>query len=86
MPCRIDAAGAHPLPLEPLAPEMHGLVAQAKAYEHLAAGAAASGDRATALKALITNPLVREYAVAEPLLAALLEANRRYLPRFFPGG
>ena len=65
---------------------MHGLVAQAKAYERLAVDAAIRGDRAIALKALLANPLVGEYAVAEPLLTELLEANRAYLPRFFPGG
>jgi 6-phospho-beta-glucosidase len=37
-----------------------------------------------ALKALLANPLVREYRTAEPLLAALLERSRPYLPRFFP--
>jgi 6-phospho-beta-glucosidase len=84
VPCRIDAAGAHPLPLEPLAPELRGLVQQAKAYERLAARAAASGDRGLALKALMANPLVRDYDVAAPLLEALLAANREYLPRFFP--
>ncbi len=45
VPCRIDASGAIPLPLAPLAPEMHGLVQHAKAYERLAVRAAVSGDR-----------------------------------------
>lgn len=83
---RIDRDGAHPLPLAPLAPEMRGLVQQARAYEELAVAAAISGDRTTALKALMANPLVRDYRVAEPLLAALLEANRSELPRFFATG
>ncbi len=43
-----------------------------------------TGDRDVALKALMANPLVREYGVAAPLLEALLEANRAHLPRFFP--
>jgi 6-phospho-beta-glucosidase len=84
VPARIDAAGAHPLPLAPLAPELLGLVQQAKAYERLAVKAAIGGDRAAALKALLANPLVGDYRVAEPLLAALLQASRPYLPRFFP--
>ena len=37
-----------------------------------------------ALKALMANPLVGDYGVAQPLLDALLEANREHLPRFFP--
>lgn len=84
VPCRIDRDGAHPLPLEPLAPELRGLVEQAKAYELLTVRAAVSGDREVALKALMANPLVREYGVAAPLLEALLDANRAHLPRFFP--
>jgi 6-phospho-beta-glucosidase len=80
----IDRDGAHPLATAPLAPEMHGLVAHAKAYELLAIEAAVSGSRTTALKALMTNPLVGDHRRAEPLLDALLDANRSLLPRFFP--
>ena len=84
--CTVDREGAHPLPTGPLAPEMLGLVEHAKAYERLTIDAAKSGDRGVALKALMTNPLVREYGIAVPLLDALLDANRNYLPRFFPTG
>jgi 6-phospho-beta-glucosidase len=83
IPARIDRDGAHPLPLEPLAPELHDLVVQVKAFEHLAIEAAETGDRSVALAALETNPLVEDPAIAEPLLEALLEANRGHLPRFF---
>ena len=44
------------------------------------------GDRRNALKALLTNPLVGDYAWTAPLLDALLEANRSFLPRFFASG
>jgi 6-phospho-beta-glucosidase len=81
---RIDRDGAHPIPLGPVAPEMLGLVEHVKAYERLAVQAATSGDRSIALKALMTNPLVRDYRTAVPLLDALLEANREHLPLFFP--
>jgi 6-phospho-beta-glucosidase len=81
--CTVDRTGAHPLPTDPLAPEMLGLVQHAKAYEHLAIEAARTGSRAVALKALMANPLVGDYDVASPLLDALLEANRPLLPRFF---
>ena len=82
--CRVDADGAHPLPVDPLAPEMHALVAHAKDYERLTIAAAVSGSRAEALTALMANPLVPDWDTAAPLLDALLEANREYLPRFFP--
>jgi 6-phospho-beta-glucosidase len=81
---RIDRDGAHPIPLGPVAPEMLGLVEHVKAYERLAVQAATSGDRTIALKALMTNPLVRDYRTAVPLLDALLEENRQHLPLFFP--
>ena len=83
IPARIDRDGAHPLPLAPLGAEIRGLVQQVKAYEELAIEAAMSGDRGSALRALMANPLVGDWAIAEPLLEALLEANRAYLPRFF---
>jgi 6-phospho-beta-glucosidase len=82
IPARIERSGPTPLPLRPLPPEMLGLVQHVKAYERLTVAAALSGDRRTALKALMTNPLVGRYRAAASLLDALLEANRRYLPRF----
>jgi 6-phospho-beta-glucosidase len=84
VPARIDAHGAHPLAQRPLAPEMHGLVEHAKAYERLAIEAAISGDREIALRALLANPLVPGYRAAEGLLEAIIEANGRYLPAFMP--
>ena len=84
--CTVDRTGAHPLPTDPLAPEMLGLVQHAKAYERLAIEAAKTGSRETALKALVSNPLVGDYDVAAPLLDALLDANRSLLPRFYPQG
>ena len=44
--------------------------------------AAISGDRRTALPAMIANTPVG-WEVAEPLLDVLLEANSKYLPQFF---
>ena len=86
VPARIGSDGAIPGRFEPLAPELLGLVQQVKAYERLSVQAAIHGDRAAALKALLANPLVGRYNVAIALLDALLEANRRHLPRFFNRG
>jgi 6-phospho-beta-glucosidase len=66
----------------PLDADMRGLVQHAKAYEQLAVRAAKSGSRPDALRALLANPLVRGWEMAEPLLDALLEANEGHLPRF----
>ncbi|MFI6074053.1 6-phospho-beta-glucosidase [Actinoplanes sp. NPDC051343] len=80
----VDAQGAHPLPVPPLPPEMLGLVQAVTAYEILAVQAATTGDRTVAARALLANPLVREWDLVEPLLDELLEVNRRFLPAFFP--
>jgi len=80
----IDRAGAHPLSVAALSPDMLGLVQHAKAYERLTIEAAMSGDRDVALRALMTNPLVGDFDVAVPLLEELLEGNRDLLPRFYP--
>ena len=61
-----------PLPQEPLAPELLGLVQHVAAYERLAASAAATGDRDTARLALLAHPLVREYRLADTMLERLL--------------
>jgi 6-phospho-beta-glucosidase len=82
IPARVDRDGAHPLPLAPLAPEMRGLVQQAKAYEELAIAAARSGDRDLALRALMANPLVGRWEMADGLLTEILAANQNHLPRF----
>jgi 6-phospho-beta-glucosidase len=86
IPAGIDRDGAHPGRFSPLPPEMLGLVQQVKAYESLTVRAAIAGDRDAALKALLANPLVGRYSVATGLLEALLQANRKHLPRFFPQG
>jgi 6-phospho-beta-glucosidase len=82
IPARIDREGAHPLPLRPLDPDMRGLVQSVKGYEELTIAAARTGDRETALRALLANPLVRHWEIARPLLDALLAANEAHLPRF----
>ncbi|MFL6182354.1 MAG: 6-phospho-beta-glucosidase, partial [Actinomycetes bacterium] len=83
VPSLIDKAGAHPLPQQPLAPEMIGLVQHVTAYEQLAVQAAVSGDRTIALRALLAHPLIGEWSVAEPMLDAMLEANQQDLPAFW---
>ena len=83
VPALVDTAGPHPVAVDPLPPEMLGLVQAVTAYEVLAIEAARTGDRGSALRALLANPLVRQWDVAVPLLDALLDANRPHLLRFF---
>ncbi|MEU6352970.1 6-phospho-beta-glucosidase [Streptomyces sp. NPDC047072] len=83
VPAHVDTEGPHPGSVPPLPPEMLGLVQAVTAYETLTVEAALSGDRTVARRALVAHPLVRQWGRVEPLLDALLEANRRHLPRFF---
>jgi len=75
VPARIDREGATPLAQTPLAPELLGLVQHVAAYERLTAQAGVTGDAVLARKALLTHPLIGQYAVAEELLERLLGAG-----------
>ncbi len=72
VPARITRDGPVALEQRPLAPELLGLVQHVAAYERLAARAAVTRDRDAARLALLANPLVREYELADGLLDALL--------------
>lgn len=83
VPSLVGAAGAIPLTVGYLPVMIRGLIQSVKAYEELTVEAAVTGDRKTALQALINHPLVLGFGVAKALLNAILEANRDYLPQFF---
>jgi 6-phospho-beta-glucosidase len=68
VPARVTRNGAVPLPQEPLAPELLGLVQHTAAYERLAAFAALTRDELDVKKALLAHPLIGQYAMAEELL------------------
>jgi 6-phospho-beta-glucosidase len=85
VPCVVGAAGPIPLTVGRLPVLVRGLVHSVKAYEELTIEAAVTGDRRTALQALVTHPLVPSFGVAKALLNNILEANREYLPQFFEG-
>ena len=80
--CIVDAQGAHPLTFGTLPDAMHALTQQVKAYERLTIEAAVHGDRRSGLLALVTNPLVANANVAQPLLDDVLAVNAPYLPQF----
>jgi 6-phospho-beta-glucosidase len=85
LPCRVDAAGVHPLPAEPLPALCDGLVHAVKTYELLAAEAARGGDRGAALQALVAHPLGPGAERAPALLDDLLATHAPHLPLFWGG-
>lgn len=84
LPARVDRSGVHPLPAAPLPPVVSGLLHHVKAYELLTVEAAVTGDRDTAFRALLANPLGPSMRNAQALLDDLLTTNRAHLPRFWP--
>lgn len=60
-----------------------GLISQIKTFEILGAEAAVEGSYEKALLAMILNPLVASDALGRKVLDHMLDANRKYLPRFF---
>jgi 6-phospho-beta-glucosidase len=80
--CLVDGRGARPLYQGPMPLAVRGLIQQVKAYEQLTIEAAITGNRDTALMALVNNPVVPSVGVAERLLADILRENRAELPAF----
>jgi 6-phospho-beta-glucosidase len=72
VPARVTSRGAEPLEQPPLAPELLGLTQHVTAYERLALRAALSRDPLDVKKALLTHPLIGQYAIAEHLLESMV--------------
>jgi 6-phospho-beta-glucosidase len=81
VPARVEHGLLVPLPQEPLAPELLGLTQHVAAYERLAAQAAATGETATARKALLAHPLIGQHPLNEELAERLIAAEMERLPR-----
>jgi len=80
VPARVTAAGAVPLPVDPVQPLLRGLISHVFAYEELALDAALRGGRERVFNALLAHPLVGQYDKAECLTDRLIAENARYLP------
>jgi len=85
VPCVVGAHGVTPLHMGSLPETIRPLCQMAKAWESWTVEAGVTGSRRAALMAMLTNPLVPSFDVARALLDDMLEANREYLPQFFPG-
>ena len=84
VPGIISALGITPLRMPPLPDVIAGFLRKQIAVQELSVEAAVTGDRSKALQAMVLDPVVDSYAVAERVLGRLLEANREYIsPAFF---
>lgn len=75
----VGAKGASPLPVQPVDPLYAGLMAGVTAYEDLALQAALHGGKERVFRALLSHPLVGQYAYAETLTDRLIAHNREHL-------
>jgi len=82
LPCRVSRDGIRPLPTAPLPLFAEGLMRAVKSYELLTADAALTGNRDTALQALIAHPLGPDVDQAVDVLEDMLAVHRRYLEPF----
>jgi 6-phospho-beta-glucosidase len=80
VPAVIGADGATPVPVAPVSPLLAGLIAHVSAYEELAVDAALRGGRDRVASALLANPLVGHYDLAQRLTDRLLAENAAFLP------
>jgi len=82
-PCTVNKYGLHPLNQHKPPESVWGLISAVNNYELLTIEAALTGNRDTALLALMAHPLVGDYDITEVLLEKILTANKNYLPNFF---
>ncbi|RSN54147.1 MULTISPECIES: family 4 glycosyl hydrolase [Actinomadura] len=81
-PAIVGRSGPVPLTMGALPAPVRGLTQAIHAYERLASDAAVTGDRRTALQALMAHPFVRSKHTAERILDEGLAAHRAHLPQF----
>lgn len=83
--CIVNKNGATPIRIGKFDNHyIKGLMRAVKAYEKLTVKAGLEGDYNAALAALMVHPLIGDYHRAKGVLDEMLEANRKYLPQFFP--
>ena len=83
IPARVDKAGIHPLPADPLPAACFGLISSVKMYEILTVRAAVHSDMNAAYQALMAHPLGPSADKVQEVLDDMLETNRQWLPQFF---
>ncbi|MEB6377830.1 6-phospho-beta-glucosidase [Leclercia adecarboxylata] len=78
----ITRSGPVPLNVEPFPDDTLRLIQLMKSFEELTIEAAITGDRHTAWRALVINPLINSGSVLEKALAEVIEHNKALMPAF----
>ena len=78
----IMKSGPMPIATGELPIGVSGLVRQIKSFERLTVEAAVEGDVNKAILALSINPLTPSDSVAKEIVLEMMEAHKKYLPRF----
>ena len=81
--CIITGGGPKPIAVGELKPQINGTIQTIKTFERLVCEAAVTGSRDLAVTALNMNPLCASDHDANAVVEELLEAHKKYLPRFF---
>lgn len=80
----VNRSGMRPQPITVMPNrQIVALIQVVKAYERLTVEAALTGDRTTALRALMIHPLIGDFDAAKNCFNEMLEAHKEYLPLFF---
>jgi alpha-galactosidase len=79
---RLGRDTATPEPSGELPPALAAILGPLVIRQEMTVEAGLRGDRGLALQVLATDPLVRDFAVSEPLLDDLLRAHAALLPQF----
>ncbi|ENL7625507.1 6-phospho-beta-glucosidase [Enterobacter hormaechei] len=78
----ITRSGPMPLNVEPFPEDVLRLIQLMKSFEQLTIEAAISGNRYTAWRALVINPLVKSGQLLENALDEVIEHNKALMPAF----
>jgi alpha-galactosidase len=82
LPALVDGSGIHGLPIGPLPEMVAELCRREIAVARLAVDAAVTGDRGTALQALLLDPCINDIDTARAIRDAYLAEYAAYLPQF----
>lgn len=84
IPAVATASGLYPMQVPDLSDALAAILLRKLAATRLTVDAALNGDRNIFVEALLADGAVTDRSVAETMRDELLEAQRQYLPNFFP--